>query len=86
MKKGDKHNKEARSKMSCLSHFGINNRSIEWVIIHPSGQKEIINNLAEFCRIHNLSYDSLRQNGQSKEFCLNMRTIKLSFNSWTKNK
>lgn len=59
--KGKKQSEETKAKRT-------QKLSKNWLIIHPDGEEEIINNLTQFCRDHNLNNGcmSLVANGHNK--------------------
>ena len=67
------HTNETKNKIANKLKGNTNGKykAKEWTIIHPNGQKEQINNLAEFCRQNKVSSGSLHRSGHSKGYCLN---------------
>jgi hypothetical protein len=61
---------EARQKRSELYQSGKlrNQNSKYWLVTHPDGTKEKIDNMALFCRKHNLSKGNASNHGKTKGF------------------
>lgn len=53
-------------KRKDLSSYNINNKSIKWIITFPDGHEEEIINMAEFCKMYNLSKSNLHKTYKGK--------------------